>query len=188
MVSPRCFVLLFFSLLLPPRHQVKAGQYKEFVFSLSPSFIIIDSNTILKFITAFRCTWMENSTYLGWQIKFAVEKLQHFCSAFGWKMLLVTPEVYGQKAKNASKTLQQNQTGLILLQCFCSIFLLEKLNFAGKIEFAALFNEEATYSILYPWSAQHSTFLLRVDGKCCSWPLSLRTDDALKIFSEWFEC
>ena len=128
MVSPRCFVLLFFSLLLPPRQQVKAGQYKEFVFSLSPSFIIINSNTISKFITAFRCPWMENSTYMGWQIKFAVEKLQHFCSAFGWKMLLVTPEVYGQKAKNASKTLQQNQTGLILLQCFCSIFLLEKLN------------------------------------------------------------
>ena len=124
MVSPRCFVLLFFSLLLPPRQQVKAGQYKEFVFSLSPSFIIIDSNTISKFITAFRCPWMENSTYMGWQIKFAVEKLQHFCSAFGWKMLLVTPEVYGQKAKNASKTLQR----LILLQCFCSIFLLEKLN------------------------------------------------------------
>ena len=99
-------------------------------------------------------------------------------------MLLVTPEVYGQKAKNASKTLQQNQTGLILLQCFCSIFLLEKLNFAGKIEFASFFNEEATYSILYPWSAQRSTFLLRVDGKCCSWLLSLRTDDALKNFSE----
>ena len=117
-----------FSLLLPPHHLVKAGQYKEFVFSLSPSLIIIDSNTISKFITAFCCTWMENSTYMGWQIKFAVEKLQHFCSAFGWKMLLVTPEVYGQKAKNASKTLQQNQTGLILLQCFCSIFLLEKLN------------------------------------------------------------
>ena len=69
---------------------------------------------------------------------------------------------------------------------FVAVFL--QHCFAGKIEFAALFNEEATYSILYPWSAQHSTFLLRVDGKCCSWPLSLRTDDALKIFSEWFEC
>ena len=43
-VSPRCFVLLFFSLLLPPLHRVKAEQYKELVFSLSPSLIIVDSN------------------------------------------------------------------------------------------------------------------------------------------------
>ena len=32
-----------------------------------------------------------------------------------------------KKHKNAAKTLRQNQTELILLQCFCSIFLLEKL-------------------------------------------------------------
>ena len=33
-----------------------------------------------------------------------------------------------KKQKNAAMTLQQNQTDLILLQCFCSIFLPQKLN------------------------------------------------------------
>ena len=77
-VSPRCFALLFFSLLIPPRHRVKAEQYKVLVFSLSPSLIILDSNIISKVIAAFCCTWMKNSTYMGPQIKFAAEKLQHF--------------------------------------------------------------------------------------------------------------
>ena len=77
-VSPRCFLLLFFSLLLPPLHRVKAEQYKELVFSLSPSLIILDSNIISKVIAAFCCTWMKNSTYMGPQIKYGAEKLQHF--------------------------------------------------------------------------------------------------------------
>ena len=92
-VSPRCFTLLFFSLLLPPSHRVKAEQYKELVFSLGPSLIILDSNIISKVIAAFCCTWMKNSTYMGPQIEFAAEKLQPFFAACGWKMLLVAPEV-----------------------------------------------------------------------------------------------
>ena len=94
-VSPRCFTLLFFSLLPPLLHRVKAEQYKEFVFCLSPALIIVDSNIISKVIAAFCCTWMKNCTYMG-----ATDKI-------------------------------------------C----------CGKI---------ATF------------FLLRVDGKCCSWPLSLK--------------
>ena len=33
-----------------------------------------------------------------------------------------------KKKKDTAKTMQQNQTDMILLQCFCSIFLLQKLN------------------------------------------------------------
>ena len=35
---------------------------------------------------------------------------------------------WSKSKKNAAKTLQQNQTDLISLQCFRSIFLLQKLN------------------------------------------------------------
>ena len=77
-VSPRCFALFFFSLLLPPLHRVKAEQYKELVFSLSPYLIILDSNIISKVIAAFCCAWMKNSTYIEAQIKSAAEKPQHF--------------------------------------------------------------------------------------------------------------
>ena len=66
-VSPRFFALLLFPLLLPPRH--RAEQYKDLVFSLSPSLIILDSNIISKVIAAFCCSWMKNSTYMGPQIK-----------------------------------------------------------------------------------------------------------------------
>ena len=68
MFSLRCFALLFFSLLLLPRHRVKAEQYKELVFTFSPSLIILDSNVISKVIQAFCCTWMKSSTYMGLQI------------------------------------------------------------------------------------------------------------------------
>ena len=93
MFSLRCFALLFFSLLLLPRHRVKAEQYKELVFTFSLSLIILDSNVISKVIQAFCCTWMKSSTYMGLQIKFAAEKSQHFFAACGWKMLLVAPEL-----------------------------------------------------------------------------------------------
>ena len=53
-----------------------------------------------------------------------------------------------KKQKNAAKTLQQNQSDLILLQCFYSIFLLQKLNLLQCLI-----------------CAQRSIFLLRVDEK-----------------------
>ena len=56
-----------------------------------------------------------------------------------------------KKQKNAAKTLQQNQTDLILLQC--------------------LMGGPPAASYIH---AQRSTFLLRVDEKCCSWPLSFK--------------
>ena len=68
-----------------------------------------------------------------------------------------------KKQKNALKTLQQDN--LILLQCCCSIFLLQKLNL---LRF--LIGEPHVASYIH---AQCSTFLLRLDEKCCSWPLSL---------------
>ena len=54
---------------------------------------------------------------------------------------------------------------LILLQCFRCIFLLQKLNFLQCL----MGGPRAAFYI----HAQRSTFLLRVDEECCSWPLSL---------------
>ena len=73
---------------------------------------------------------------------------------------------YGQKAKNAGKTLQQNKTDLILLQCFCSICLPPKSNFQR-----CLMGGSRVASYIH---AQRSTFLMRVDEKCCSWPVSFK--------------
>ena len=55
--------------------------------------LILDSNTILKVIAAFCCTWMKNSAYMALQIKFAAEKLQDFFAACELEMLLVAPEL-----------------------------------------------------------------------------------------------
>ena len=61
---------------------------------------------------------------------------------------------YVQKAKKWCKT----------LQCFCSILLLQKLNLLQ-----CLIGGPRVASYIH---AQRRTFLLRVDEKCCSWPLS----------------
>ena len=73
---------------------------------------------------------------------------------------------YGQKVKNAAKTPQENQIDFTLLQCFCSIFLLSKLNLLQ-----CLMGGPRGSSDIH---AQHSTFLLRVDEKWSSWLLSLK--------------
>ena len=58
---------------------------------------------------------------------------------------------------NAAKTLQQNQTDLTLLQCFCSIFLPQKLKLLQ-----CLIGGPRAASYIH---AQRSTFLLPVDEK-----------------------
>ena len=81
---------------------------------------------------------------------------------------------YGQKAKSTAKTLQQNQTDLILLQRFCSIF------FAAKIEFAAIFNWWVTCSILYSCTAQHFF-------AACGWKMQLVSPDVC-IYVSMYLC
>ena len=68
-----------------------------------------------------------------------------------------------KKQKKCCKTLQQSQTQLILLQCFGSIFLPQKLNLLQCL----MGGPRAAFYI----RAQRRTFLLRVDEKCCSWPM-----------------
>ena len=70
------------------------------------------------------------------------------------------------KSKKCWKTLQQNKTDLILLQCFCSICLPPKSNFQR-----CLMGGSRVASYIH---AQCSTFLMRVDEKCCSWPVSFK--------------
>ena len=75
-----------------------------------------------------------------------------------------------KKQKNAAKTLQQNQTNLILLQYFCSIFLLQKLK------------------LLQQWvgHVQHLISMRSAARFCCVWMKNALCDswaeDFLNIF------